>query len=69
MKRAVRLLFLGSAILVAAACAEGDAESIVPEASVAVSSTESDTSSTIEEIDFGSRYFGAPVAFWFWAPY
>jgi hypothetical protein len=28
-----------------------------------------ETSSTVEAGDFGSRYVGAPVAFWFWAPY
>jgi hypothetical protein len=76
MKRVIRLLLLGSAIFVAAACAEGDAESLVPEATVAHSSTateassaETDTLSTVEAGDFGSRYVGAPVAFWFWAPY
>jgi hypothetical protein len=69
VKRAVRFLLLGSAILVAAACAEGDAESLVPEATVAVSSAATETSSTVLAGDFGSRYVGAPVAFWFWAPY
>lgn len=69
MKRVVRLLLLGSAVLVAAGCAEGDAESIVPESSVDVSSAAPETSSTVEAGDFGSRYIGAPVAFWFWAPY
>jgi hypothetical protein len=69
MRRVVRLFLLGSAILVAAACAEGDAESIVPESSVAVSSAAPETSTTVEAADFGSRYVGSPVAFWFWAPY
>ena len=69
MKRVVRLLLLGSAVVVAAACAEGDAESIVAESSVNVSSEAPGTSSTVETGDFGSRYVGSPVAFWFWAPY
>ena len=27
------------------------------------------TGTTATSGDFGSRYVGAPVAFWFWAPY
>ena len=82
MKRVVRLLLLGSAVLVAAACAEGDAVTVTPETAAAETvgpdssigsagsaSSIASPSTTVEEIDFGSRYVGAPVAFWFWAPY
>lgn len=74
MKRTLRLLLLGSALVVAASCAESDAGSTIPESSViesasSGSSAAADTSSTVEPGDFGSRYNGSPIAFWFWAPY
>jgi len=31
--------------------------------------TTSDTAAAAAAGDFGSRYVGSPVAFWFWAPY
>lgn len=79
MKRTLRLLLLGSALVVAASCAESDAGSTIPGSSIpgssviesasSGSSAAADTSSTVEPGDFGSRYNGSPVAFWFWAPY
>ena len=79
MKRTLRLLLLGSALVVAGSCAESDAGSTIPGSSIpgssviesasSGSSAAADTSSTVGMGDFGSRYNGSPVAFWFWAPY
>jgi len=76
VKRATRHLLIGATLLFAAsACADGDAES-VPEASPATTSAApvagpDSTAATATSVpgDFGSRYNGSPVAFWFWAPY
>jgi len=75
VKRAIRHLFVATLLVAVSACAEGDAES-VPEASAVTMSTVPDsgpdstaTTSTTVPGDFGSRYIGSPVAFWFWAPY
>lgn len=76
MKRVTRHLFISALLVAASACAEGDAES-VPETSPATTSaapvagpdSTAATTSTSVPGDFGSRYNGAPVAFWFWAPY
>jgi hypothetical protein len=76
VKRATRHLLIGATLLFAAsACAEGDAES-VPETSPVTTSAapvagpdSTAASATSVPDDFGSRYNGAPVAFWFWAPY
>lgn len=36
---------------------------------VADSASAATTDTTNAAADFGSRYVGSPVAFWFWAPY
>jgi hypothetical protein len=66
-------------MLVAASCAESDVESNIPESGIPESSviesasdgssSSSVTPGTVETGDFGARYNGSPVAFWFWAPY
>ena len=61
---------VGVCVLALSACAESDvAESAVP-TSVESTVESTDASSTTElSGDFGSRFIGEPVAFWFWAPY
>lgn len=64
-----------------AGCAE-DAAPTEEDAAAAATAPATDVASTTDpasqpttnatapaEADFGSRYNGAPVAFWFWAPY
>ena len=65
---------VGVCVLALSACAESDvAESAVPtsvESTVESTAESTDASSTTElSGDFGSRFIGEPVAFWFWAPY
>lgn len=71
MKRATRHLFVAALLVAVSACAEGDAESV--SSTVASAATVTDTSVVDTQTslpgDFGSRYNGSPVAFWFWAPY
>ena len=77
MKRAVNRLSLGAVLVAfaigASACAESGAESGAVESvagtSTVVASVVASSSETTALGDFGSRYSGAPVAFWFWAPY
>lgn len=67
--------------LAMAGCAE-DAAPTKEDAAAAATAPATDVASTTDpaaqpttnatapaEADFGSRYNGAPVAFWFWAPY
>ena len=71
MKRAVQHLFVATLLLAASACAEGDAESVPAAVVGTTTATDStaDPATTAAPGDFGSRYNGSPVAFWFWAPY
>lgn len=67
--RTIRLVCLCAAVAFVSACAQSDAETVVTDATANVSTTLADTSTTVAAGDFGSRYVGSPVAFWFWAPY
>jgi len=82
VKRAVKRLSLGTVLVAfaigATACAESAAEPGTVESDVVTSAaatsgvTATDAASSPETTapgDFGSRYNGSPVAFWFWAPY
>jgi PBP1b-binding outer membrane lipoprotein LpoB len=70
-----RVLVAAALALVAVGCAEdatpidapseGQAAPIVTTPATDVAAT----ASTAAPADFGSRYNGSPVAFWFWAPY
>lgn len=66
--RRLRSLCLAALLVGTAACAESGAESLDTTASTSVSGAV-ESSSTTPAGDFGSRYVGSPVAFWFWAPY
>ena len=74
MNRSTRTFFsalVGVCVLALSACAESDvAESAVP-TSLESTAASTDASSTTSQApgDFGSRFIGEPVAFWFWAPY
>lgn len=68
MTRSVRRFFFLAALVGLAACAESGAQTLTTD--VAIGDTVAEASSTTAATgDFGSRYVGAPVAFWFWAPY
>ena len=66
------LVSLVAFVMAVSACAESSADpgnsavvmTTVTEASAPVGAT-----TTVVPGDFGSRYNGSPVAFWFWAPY
>jgi len=75
-----RLVVLAVAAVTAVGCGEDAApvdneavaQSVVPADSVPApsdTSTASVVTTTAPAGDFGSRYVGSPVAFWFWAPY
>ncbi|NBP52819.1 MAG: hypothetical protein EBU67_00705 [Actinobacteria bacterium] len=82
MKRSFVVVLV--ACLLAAGCAEdstpnSDASAVTSleasplESSTSKASTPAVSTTTAAPVspagDFGSRYNGAPVAFWFWAPY
>lgn len=62
------------ACLLATGCAEESTETSEAAVATTIEMSASDVPATTAESatpsgDFGSRYNGAPVAFWFWAPY
>lgn len=75
MKRSISITLLACAL--AAGCAEDatqPSDAAVVATSVDSSATSTTPAATPETVtppsgDFGSRYNGSPVAFWFWAPY
>ncbi|MBU3704828.1 MAG: hypothetical protein FGM42_10745 [Ilumatobacteraceae bacterium] len=78
MKRPIGVALLACAL--AAGCAEdatqpSDAAVVATSADASASTVDSTTPTVTPETvappsgDFGSRYNGSPVAFWFWAPY
>lgn len=78
MKRPIGVALLACALV--AGCAEDTAQpsdaavvatSVNASASTVASTTTAANSETVAppSADFGSRYNGSPVAFWFWAPY
>lgn len=66
------LVSLVAFVMAVSACAESSAD---PGNSAAITTTAATASepvaptTTVVPGDFGSRYNGSPVAFWFWAPY